>query len=211
VIRINLLPQTRRTKAAEPGQGWLVALMLLVVLEVIGCLVSYSFKQEELEDWGRKNSTLEGEIAISKEKVKNHPTVLAKLEVLRNRETAIAKLQSARTGPTAMLMEISRLMTRGRGPSVSPEELEKVRSENPLAMFNTSWDSRRLWLESFVEEARTVQLVGTARDGEDVSELARRMNLSGYFYDVRLLPGKRQGDGEEAEYVDFRLEAKVRY
>jgi type IV pilus assembly protein PilN len=45
-----------------------------------------------------------------------------------------------------------------------------------------------------------------------VSELARRMNLSSYFYDVRLLPAKRQKEKVTGlEMVSFQLQAKVRY
>src|SRR5690606_9190853 len=158
------------------------------------------------------NRKLEGEIKISKDKVKDHATIKQKLQVLRDREKAIAKLQSARTGPTAVLLEIARLMTRGRGPSIDPDDLQKIRDENPLAMHNVNWDSRRLWLTSFIEDSRTVRLAGLARDGEDVSELARRMNLSSYFYDVRLLPGKRKRDSStQLELVSFQLQAKVRY
>jgi type IV pilus assembly protein PilN len=186
--------------------------MVLVAFEVIGCIVLYSLKKEELSDMLTENRKVEGKIKISKDKVKDHAEIKKKLQVLRDREKAIAKLQSARTGPTAMLLEIARLMTRGRGPSIDPDELQKIRDENPLAMHNVNWDSRRLWLTSFVEDSRTVRLAGLARDGEDVSELARRMNLSSYFYDVRLLPGKRKAaraGGEE--WVDFKLEARVKY
>jgi type IV pilus assembly protein PilN len=212
MIRINLMPQTRRKQSAESGQGWLIGLLVMVAFEVVGCLVFYSFKQEELDDWAKKNQTVQGEIKISKQKVTNHAEVKAKLSQLRAREEAIAKLQSARTGPTAVLLEIARLMTRGRGPSIDPEKLEKVKNDNPLAMYNPSWDSRRLWLTSFVEDARTVKLTGSARDGDDVSELAKRMNLSSYFHDVRLLPAKREkSSSDRVQWVGFQLEARVRY
>lgn len=210
MIRINLLPQTGRQQVSEAGQGWLIILMVLVAAEVIACLVLYSFKQEELDDWKQKNQTIEGQIKISGQKVANHKEIKQKLEQLRQREEAIAKLQSARTGPTAVLLEVARLLTRGRGPSIDPDKLERVKNDNPLAMYNPSWDSRRLWLTSFDEKDRTVTLVGVARDGEDVSEVAKRMNLSTYFYDVRLLPAKRRS-GEESDWVGFQLEARVRY
>ncbi len=210
MIRINLLPQTKGQQVSEQGQGWLIVLLVLVAVEVVGCLVLYSFKQEELEDWQRKNQTVRGQIKILQDKVANHGKVKAELEQLRRREEAIAKLQSARTGPTAVLLEVARMMTTGRGPSVDPEKLDQVKTENPLAMYNPNWDSRRLWLTSFKEEDRTVTLQGEARDGEDVSELAKRMNLSTYFHDVRLLPAKRQ-TGDKAEWVNFQLEARVRY
>jgi type IV pilus assembly protein PilN len=78
--------------------------------------------------------------------------------------------------------------------------------------YNPNWDSRRLWLLRFVESDRTVRLEGMARDGEDVSELARRMNLSSYFHDVQLLPAKREIEKTSGlPMVAFKLEAKVRY
>ncbi len=212
MIRINLLPATRRQQSAESGQTWLIGLLIAVAVEVVACLVMYSVKQEELDDWGQKNRTLEGEIKLSRDKVANHGQVKAQLELLRSREEAIAKLQSARTGPTAVLLEVARLLTPGRGPSIDPDQLEKVKADNPLAMYNAAWDSRRLSLESFVEQDRTVRLVGIARDGEDVSEIAKRMGLSSYFHDVQLLPAKREGTaGESGDWVKFQLEARVRY
>jgi type IV pilus assembly protein PilN len=67
-------------------------------------------------------------------------------------------------------------------------------------------------LVQFVEESRHVRLKGEARDGEDVSELARRMNLSSFFHDVRLLPAKKTESSDTGlELVEFQLEAQVRY
>ena len=74
------------------------------------------------------------------------------------------------------------------------------------------WDPRRLWLTQYAEDKRSVKIVGAARDGEDVSEFARRLNLSNLFFDVQLLPGKRATDEKYGlELVKFELQAKVRY
>jgi type IV pilus assembly protein PilN len=214
VIRINLLSQKKRRaeRTAETGQGWLVAVMVVMLAEIVGLFIFHGFKGEELADQQRKNRELDAEIEHSKKTVADHTAVKEKLVQLRAREDAIAKLQSARTGPTAVLLELARLLTPGRGPSVDPERLSQLRRENPLAVFNPTWDARRLWLTKFVEQQRKVRLEGFARDGEDVSELARRMNLSSYFADVRLLPAKRQVDAKtRIELVTFALEAEVRY
>ena len=57
-----------------------------------------------------------------------------------------------------------------------------------------------------------MKLSGLARDGEDVSEFLRRLTLSDYFYDLRLLPASKERDGEtHLELVRFELSAKVRY
>jgi type IV pilus assembly protein PilN len=95
---------------------------------------------------------------------------------------------------------------------VDPNQLSKIRRENPLQDYNPNWDPRRLWLTRFVEADRTVRLEGMARDGEDVSELARRMNLSSYFSDVQLLPARREAEQSSGlPMVAFKLEAKVKY
>jgi type IV pilus assembly protein PilN len=104
------------------------------------------------------------------------------------------------------------MLTPGRGPSVDPDRLNQLRRENPLAVYNPGWDAKRLWLSKYVENSRAVRLEGIARDGEDVSELARRMALSSYFSDVRLLPAKKARSAEAGmDLVQFQLEAKARY
>ncbi len=213
MIRINLLPQKRRAeRQAEASQLWLLAVLVAFLLEVVALFVFHSVKGEELKDQTRKNAELQTQIDRSKKAVANHKEIKDKLLELRSREDAIAKLQSARTGPTAVMLELARLLTPGRGPSVDPDRLLQLRKENPLAVYNPSWDSRRLWLTKFVEQQRNVRLEGIARDGEDVSEFARRLGLSSFFYDVRLLPARTELDKDtKLEVVRFELEAKVRY
>jgi type IV pilus assembly protein PilN len=213
VIRVNLLPQKRRKAPAQSRSDlWLIVSLAAVVLEVVGCFIWYGSKNDELEQQRSKNRALQSQIDQVKDVSKNHEDVKKRLGVLREREDAIAKLQSARSGPTAMLLEVARLLTPGRGPTVDPNELTRVRRENPGQDYNQNWDARRLWLVRFVESDRTVRLEGMARDGEDVSELARRMNLSTYFHDVQLLPAKREIDKASGlPIVSFKLEAKVRY
>lgn len=214
MIRVNLLPnKSGRARAEAEGQGWLLASLGAALVVVVGCLILYGTKQEELDEWNRKAQKVQAEITLSKSRVGDHDQIRERLERLREREDAIAKLQSARTGPTAVLLEIARLLTPGRGPSISPEKLAELENNNPLAKYNPEWDARRLWLTDFIEDSRRVVLKGLARDGEDVSELARRMNLSAYFYDVRLLPAKRNPgkDPDGVDWVSFQLEARVRY
>jgi len=214
VIRINLLPQKRRVERAksEGSQLWLGVVLAVFLVEVAALFIFHGLKNEELEEQARKNAELTAQIDQSKQSVAKHTEIKEKLARLRAREDAISKLQSARTGPTAVLLELARILTPGRGPSVDPDRLNQLRRDNPLAVFNPGWDARRLWLTDFIEQQRKVRLEGIARDGEDVSELARRMSLSSYFYDVKLLPAKRERDAATGlDLVNFQLEAAVRY
>jgi type IV pilus assembly protein PilN len=212
VIRINLLPQKRRAQQSEGGQLWAVIIVLIVALEAVVFFFYHGSKKEELVVERRKNAEVEAQIDQSKNSIKNHADVKSQLEHLRAREDAISKLQSARTGPTAVLLELARIVTPGRGPTVDPDRLNQLRRENPLAVYNPTWDARRLWLTKYVESQRLVKLEGLARDGEDVSELARRMSLSSYFGDVKLLPASKIHSADTGmDMVHFQLEAKAKY
>jgi type IV pilus assembly protein PilN len=214
MIRINLLPKRRRSEQRSvAGQGWLLIVLAVLLAEVCGLFVWHSMNEAKLKAQNRKNAELAAQIEQSKRLVQNHPEIKEKLAELRAKEDAIAALQTARTGPTSVLLELARILTPGRGPTVDPVRLEELRRENPLSVYSPSWDARRLWLTKFVEENRQVQILGVARDGEDVSEFARRLNLSGFFADVRLMPGQRATATKAGglELVEFELVAKVKY
>lgn len=214
MIRVNLLPQRRGPRAAGPqaSQRWLVITLGVVILEVVLLFWFHQTKLEELDELTRKNNVLQGQINDIRKLVSNHEEIKKALAVLRAREDAIAKLQQARSGPTAVLLELAQLLTPGKGPTADPDKLAQLRKENPLAVYNPGWDSRRLWLTSYIESERTVRIEGLARDGTDVYELAQRLKLSEYFHDVQLLPGKKENNAaEKLELVSFALQLKVRY
>jgi type IV pilus assembly protein PilN len=214
VIRVNLLPQKRgaRTAAPQASQRWLLVVAGVLVLEVIGLFLFYQTKREELATQQAKNDRIDGQITDIKKLVANHDEIKKTLAVLRAREDAIAKLQAARSGPTAVLLELAQLLTPGKGPTTDPDQLAIIRRDNPNLVYFPGWDSRRLWLTNYLESSRTVRVEGLARDGNDVAELAQRLKLSSYFYDVVLLPGKKESDKDtRVEVVNFALQLKVRY
>ncbi len=226
MIRINLLPQKkqlrRRGEAGAPGavgdsgggesQIWLAFVLGAVLLEVIVLLFIYKSKQDQFTQVERHNKELTKNIELIKAEIAQHATIKTQLKELRDREEAIQKLQGARTGPTATMLELSRIMTSGRGPTVDRDKLEQMKRDNPSSVPNASWDPRRLWLSTYKEQDRLVKLQGYARDGEDVSEFLRRLSLSDYFYEVRLLPATKSVDPTtKLELVKFEMSAKVRY
>jgi type IV pilus assembly protein PilN len=214
MIRINLLPQKREGKraSAEGSQMWLGVLLGVLVLEVILLLFIYNAKRDQLASVNKKNQELQGQIDQIKTQISNHPQIKAELKELRDREEAIQKLQSARSGPTSTLLELSRVLTSGRGPTVDRDKIEQLKRDNPTSVPNPNWDPRRLWMTNYSELDRVVRIAGLARDGEDVSEFLRRLSLSDFFYEVRLLPAAKVVDGQtRLELVRFEISAKVRY
>jgi type IV pilus assembly protein PilN len=217
VIRVNLLPQKKtreRAPTAEPSssQRWILVVLGLVLLEAVGFVWFHQTKLKELEKQNNVNKGLTADISRVQTLVKDHETVKKDLLVLKAREDAIKKLESARSGPTAAMLELSRLLTPGKGPTVDADRYLQQQQRNPLSVINPGWDARRVWLLSFKEKARTVEITGLARDSTDVSELALRLKASSYFWDVRLLPGgQKSGSGDAATMISFGMQLKVRY
>ncbi len=216
MIRVNLLPQKRGARQAAAGpqtsQRWLLVVLGVLVLEVVILFLFHKSKLDALQEQQNANAQLVGKIDGIKKLVANHEEIKKALVQLRAREDAIAKLQSARSGPTAVLLELAQLLTQGKGPTADPERLQQLRKENPLAVYNPGWDTRRLWLGQYVESDRVVRIDGFARDGGDVSEFAQRLKLSVYFYEITVLPGaKEAAKADKLELVNFALQMKVRY
>lgn len=233
---INLLPQKRRAERSDGNQLWLLALLAILLLEVAGLFVLQSFKEEERTKIAKEVQAVQAKIEAVKKTVADHENIKKQLEELRAREAAISQLQAGRTGPTAVMLELARLLTVGRGPMVDPDRLNELRSTNPGLVPNPTWDARRLWILEFAEipspmsapapapaarpggavvmpeRVRRVTLRGYARDGEDVSELAKRMQLSSYFENVVLLPAVREKQGQSGlDLVRWALEANLKY
>jgi type IV pilus assembly protein PilN len=216
VVRVNLLPDkrptARRATSTEPKQLWLLAVLLSVVATLVVCLFIQKVKQDELQGLVAENGRTQSLIDQITKQIADHDAVKAQLKSLLDREDAIKKLQSARTGPTATLLELAGLLTPGRGPTTDRERLEQLKRDNPSDVANPSWDAHRLWLSSYLEHDRTVKLAGFARDGEDVSEFERRLRLSDFFTDVKLLPGAKSVDPtSHQELFRFEISAQVRY
>lgn len=224
MIRINLLPQKKGLKtrasaaqaAADDGGGgsqvWLLFVAGALLLEIVVLIFVYKAKLDQLSLVERKNDELKGTIGQIDRDMANHELIKTQLKELRDREEAIQKLQGARTGPTAALLELSRMLTTGRGPTVDRDKIEQLRRENPLAVPNPNWDTKRVSLTSYTELDRTVKISAVARDGEDESEFLRRISVSDLFYDVKMLAATKSQDSvTHLELVKFDISAKVRY
>jgi type IV pilus assembly protein PilN len=215
VIRINLLPEKRaaqrRTAAAE-GQAWIVIVAGALIFEVICLMLLQQSKNDELAKLQKHNQEIQANIDDIKRQIANRDEIKNQLKELRDREDAIQKLESARTGPTSVMLELSHILTPGRMPTIDRDKLEQLKRDDPQAVPNVNWDARRLWLLSYDEVDRNVRLAGLARDGEDVSEFLRRLALSDFFYDVKMLPASKTTDpGTHVELVRFEVSTKVRY
>lgn len=214
MIRINLLPGSRKQSSASVGgtQGWLIGYLVVAAIAIVVLVFVYLGKKRALNEQLAQNQALQTEIDDLESQSANIDQVRAELERSRQLETVVNDLQRARYGPTAVLMEMSRILSAGGGPTVDPARLEELRRQNPLAGVNTQWDPRRLWLTEFREEERECTIRGTGKTNEDVAEFLRRLTLSEQFAQVELVKTEGAEDQEtHLSVINFELTCRVIY
>lgn len=214
MIRINLLPDARKqtSSGGGSGQGWIIGYLVAAAALVVVLVFVYLSKSRELSEKVAQNNALQRQITDLESESANIDEVRAELEQSRQLEAVVDELQRARYGPTAVLMELSAILSVGGGPTVDPERLLIIRRDNPLARVNEGWDPRRLWLSRLEEEDRTCVVAGSARTNEDIAELLRRLTLSDRFENVELV--RTEGVEDNATslvFIDFIINAGVIY
>lgn len=214
MIRINLVPSAKRQAGPATGttQGWVIGYLVAAVLMVIVLAFVYLSKNRTLNEQVARNASLSQEIETLEAQSANIEQLRAELEVSRQLETVVNDLQRARYGPTGVLMELSRILSAGGGPTVDPQRLEEIRRQNPLAGYNASWDPRRLWMTEFTEEDRTCRIRGVGKTNEDVAEFLRRLTLSDKFEQIELVKTEGIEDAEtHLPVIGFELTCRVIY
>jgi type IV pilus assembly protein PilN len=215
MIRINLL-----RKQAKPAGGdtvgtptaWFIGYAVASGTLMVALLFLYISYASDRDAQLAQNRQLESEITSIERQSANLDAVQAQLEQSRALETVVSDLQRARFGPTRVMMELAHILSEAGGPSIDPRRLEEIQRNNPLAGYNAGWDQHRLWLTSFAEEQRHVEIQGAGRTNEDVAEFLRRLTLSDLFTSVTLTKTEAaQDEASHLDVIEFELAATVNY
>lgn len=209
MIRINLLP-IRKAKRAEAGQRQFLYMGLAILASIVGVVLLHLQTDRELVEARRKNTILQAEVARLKQELGDYDKVRTQREDLLRQRKTIQALDQGRTGPVYLMREMSELLSPGKGPTFDRVTYEDQLRRDPNAGFNASWDTRRVWIDSYAEVERGIRLRGSAKSNEDVAEFLKRLNSSVFFSDVNL-DSTAQQSGRTVKYVSFSLSAKVIY
>lgn len=212
MIRINLLPQARRKESASTGvQVWGYVYFAAAFAWCVALAFVYFSLSSDLDQASAQNVDLEQQITKVKAQSGNLEELQKQLDQSKKLEEVIQGLLTARQGPSRMLLELSAILSPGRGPTVDQKKLDELRKTNPEAGFTPGWDTRRLWITSFQETDRACKIVGAGRNNEDVAEFLRRLMLSRVFDDVVLVRTGAGTANTNGQAVAFELTCKVRY
>lgn len=213
MIRINLLPEAKKqTRVGSSSQLWAVAYVVVIVAWCAGLAAIYWRSSQERNERQAANSSLQREIEQTERQNADLADVQAKLATSKKLERVVDRLQTARSGPTRLILELSKVLSDGKGPTIEQARLEEIRRDNPLAGYNSTWDVRRLWLMSFEEKEGVCKIRGAGKTNEDVAEFLRRLTLSEVFRQVALTETSSQPDSEsKLPIVNFTLSCEVHY
>jgi type IV pilus assembly protein PilN len=209
VIRINLLP-TRKAKRQEASQRQFL-IMGMAILGTVGLVVFFHLQAtSELEKAQRDNTITQAEVARLKQELGDYDKIRGQREELLKQRKTIQSLESARTGPVFLLREMSEILSPGKGPTFDRVTYEETLRKDPNAGFNSNWETKRVWLDSYTEDKQKIKLRGAAKSNEDVAEFLKRLNSSVFFKDVNLDATAQAAKGS-VKYVNFSLSAAVIY
>ena len=215
MIRINLIA-ARKIKRRDPGQKQLAFMGLSVLGAIVAMVFAYLTSQSRLDEVTRENDAVRADIDRMKAELGDYDKIKDQRQDLLKQQKTIQALQAGRTGPLYLMREMSEILTAGKGPTFDRASYEDRLRRDPNIGFNTSWDTRRVWLDSFEEAQGKVRIKGSAKTNEDVAEFLKRLQLSIFFSDVTpesttQVSETTLGGNLSVKHVTFNLTAKVLY
>lgn len=204
MIRINLLP-VREAARRESGRQIVVVFAALIVLEVVGLWYFQTTKQEELDVLIGKNKATQTKITKLQAKTAAVSDLETKKAELEQQKSVLDGLIEGQGGPVKMLDELGQILT--------PLDGAEARLAAESKGWNPDWDPKRLWVDTFRETDREVQMSGHARTNEDLAEFLLRLGKSRHFVNTNLKVSEAVTLAAlgEAKFVVFSLETIVIY
>jgi type IV pilus assembly protein PilN len=215
VIRINLLA-ARKVKKRDASDRQLAFMGLSVLGSVAVMIFLFLSSQSHLDAITRENDSVRSDIDRMKAELGDYDKVKEQRQDLLKQQKTIQALQAGRTGPLYLMREMSEILSPSKGPSFDRASYEDRLRRDPNIGFSASWDTRRLWLDTFEEAQGKVRIKGSAKTNEDVAEFLKRLQLSIFFADVTpesttQVSETTLGGTLSVKHVTFNLTAKVMY
>jgi type IV pilus assembly protein PilN len=216
MIKINLLPQKKKAREAQPGERDVAIGVIALAAAFGGIYFGYHrAQQKKLKDLETTNRGLEDDNASMRAQVEKQKDIEAVVTAEQERENAIQKLVKAKSVPAHLLQELGDVMTPGRMPTMTREMADRTSDGpkgDPNRRFALDWDPKHIWITSFAEKAGAFILEGGAQSDGDVTQLAKRLQASVYFQDVTPRGADRKTDTiGNITYYTFTITGKVVY
>ncbi|MGM0555111.1 MAG: PilN domain-containing protein [Myxococcota bacterium] len=206
MIRVNLLP-IKKARKRSAARNQLIIFTVLILAELAACAVIFLSESNRLD-------TLQSEVQQNQQQVKKAEKAVADANKLKQRQqqleqqlSVLQELEEKRTGPVRMLDEIQAMLS---APRTKEEGYAQARKN-----WNTEWDTRRLWVQTFEESEGGFDMTGFAINADDVAEFLQRLTTAEHLYDVQLdyvkATSKGGGGRNSEDMVEFHITGDVSY
>ena len=183
MIKVNLLPQRKAKRVAEPGSREMVMGLGALAVAALGVFF--------IVDRPRRSH-------LSDERANSINRLISAKVVPANVLHELGEILTNGHAPT-MTEEMS--LRTGNGPLSDPNK-----------RFDPTWDPTHVWLMSFVDHGGDFRLEGGAQAEGDVTQLSKRLAASAYFVNVAPNSEERVADKDTGiSYFRFIITGKVIY
>ncbi len=213
MIRINLLP-SRDAPRKQAAVIQLVVFAVLLIVAAAAILTVDSWQRGQINAQERSNQLIENRIERIQRQIRDHDQIRERIGEIESKQGVINELLAGRTGPVFVMVELAKIMSRNGSPTIDHDRYMDLVRRSPGQAYDPSWDGRRIWLQAFREEDRSVELDGLAMNHEDVAEFLRRLSLSDFFFEVILVQTTTTADSETlwtSPLVRFEIRCRLRY
>jgi len=219
MIRINLLP-IKQDRRREAGRNQVIIAFFVLALEAAVFFVIHTNITEKIKEQQNKNQNEQAEVERLKRGIQDQPQILSEIARFEKRQAAIQSLKDGRVGPVYVMLELSKILSKGGRPQIDNARYQEMIQTDPTAGYNPDWDFRRLWITEFKEHERMIEIDGQGVTHEDVAEFLRRINLSDFFVSSELVSTNLSAAQMETaqnvkkvaeDAVHFKLKGQVRY
>ncbi|MEZ4362851.1 MAG: PilN domain-containing protein [Kofleriaceae bacterium] len=216
MIKINLVPQRKVKRVAEPGikDVWIGVAAVLAVVAATVFLIDLP-KRKELGQLREANRVMQREVNVLKENVKGYEELKKSSEAAQTRGEAIQMLLAAKIVPAHVLHELGEILTPGKLPTMTSEMARRTGTgpdSDPNRRLDLSWDPKHVWILNFSDKEGSFKLDGGAQSDGDVNQFAKRLQASAYFVDVTPMRSERvMEQGSNISYNRFTITGRLVY
>ena len=216
MIKVNLLPQRKPKRVAEPGSREMVMGLGALAVAALGVFfVVDRPRRSHLADEREAIAALNQEIAGKNAKLVGYVEMKQAAADATARAESITRLLTAKVVPAHVLHELGEIMATGHSPTMSEEMVKKTGNSpdsDPNKKFQADWDPQHVWLTAFSDTGGNFRLEGGAQSEQDVTQLSKRLNASVFFQNVIPAGGDRVADRETGlNYYHFTITGRMAY
>ena len=219
MIKINLLPQRKAKRSAEPGMQQVyagVAALLTAAAAVF--LLIHLPKARKISELEATNAELMDNNRVKQRRLAGPPSFDELKKVVEDgeqRKASIQMLLATQATPAYLIQELGDIFTTGHRPTMTIEMTDLTGTgpkSDPNRRFDVDWHADRGWISAFDEKGGVVKLEGGAESGDDVTQIAKRFAASVYFTDTVLQNVASVGaSGAVRGYFQCSITGKVVY